>query len=1449
MDSQQVQNLLQTNALLEKELADRNIELKHKSRELEIEAALEKVRTKAMAMLNSSELSENSAVMFQQLKELNINAIRTSVGIFDDANDAMELWLTALSDSKQAIKILDYVNLHIHPVFENIIPARAQKKPFVLTVLAGNEVKQYYQTLSSYLALPQQGYNNKEFFYSFFFLQGAVNVISSQELSEEECNIMIRLAQAFGLIYTRFLDLQKAEAQAREAKIEAALERIRSRSMAMHKTSELKEVVTVVFEKLQEQNIQFDGGTSIVTFAEGSKDCMLWVANPDLSSAFSLKLPFPYDTIANQHIIADFWNARESGLDFFSNDYSFEEKNTYFKYLFEYADNKALPDNVKNEILETQSFAHSVAFAKNSALTVSSFSGKLFLDNDADILKRFAKVFEQVYIRFLDLQKAEAQAREAQIEAALERVRSRTMVMQKSEELREVVAALYEQFHFLGFEYGACNICIMDHKSGDMDFWMAGFGKKEFPECYHVNYFDHPAHIAQLQPWKNGEKYAVIEISGNEKKAYDEVYFNQTDFKRLPDETKKIMSQLNKTVLCMAYMKYGALIWGPEMLAEEKAAILQRFAKVFEQTYTRFLDLEKAEAQAREAKIEAALEKVRSRSLGMHKSDELKEVVQSVFERLNELHIEFYTAIIYIFTEGSRDTLWWLVNKINQQHSRILIKYADLPYFRHLCAAKENRKESFSARYSGEEKKEFYKYLLEETDFKYIPEEQKTFLMESEYATMSAAITKNIGIHITRYTEKLFSEEDNEIIKRFARVFDQAYTRFLDLQKAEAQAREAKIEAALEKVRSRTMAMQHSEELSDAASLLFKQIADLGTRQWSSGFDIWNANEVSAVAWMSNPDGSMGKPFIVPYTEDTFFKQIYEAKQSGTDFFVMESSGKELEETYQYLFNLPDAKKHFDGVKSLGFQMPKFQITHCAFFSQGYLMFITFEAAPEMWDIFKRFAKVFEQTYTRFLDLQKAEAQAREAQIEAGLERVRSRTLAMQKSDELAETSVVLFRQLIDLGIAPNRLFIGIIRDESGDIEAWATNEDGTRIETTFTLSASKNDSIMKMYVGWKQQKKSIIIDMRGEELKNYFHYLNEELKVPFKGGLTQKRRIQTIAFFSKGFIGMAAPEEQPAETTLLLERFAAVFNLTFTRFNDLKIAEAHAIQAEEDLVKLQKEKRRAEDALTELQATQKQLIQSEKMASLGELTAGIAHEIQNPLNFVNNFSEVNKEMIAEMKEEINKGNYDEVKIIADDIEANEEKINHHGKRADAIVKGMLQHSRSSTGVKEPTDINALADEYLRLSYHGLRAKDKTFNVTLKTDFDESIGKINISPQDIGRVLLNLYNNAFYAVNEQKNKNPDSYEPTVSVSTKKSENSVLIIVSDNGGGIPQKVVNKIFQPFFTTKPTGEGTGLGLSLSYDIIKAHGGEIKVETKEGEGLPAGEAGTEFIIQLPIV
>jgi signal transduction histidine kinase len=372
------------------------------------------------------------------------------------------------------------------------------------------------------------------------------------------------------------------------------------------------------------------------------------------------------------------------------------------------------------------------------------------------------------------------------------------------------------------------------------------------------------------------------------------------------------------------------------------------------------------------------------------------------------------------------------------------------------------------------------------------------------------------------------------------------------------------------------------------------------------------------------------------------------------------------------------------------------------------------------------------------------------------------------------------------------------------------------------------------------QEKKSTIIDMSGKELQDYFHYLNTVMQIPFIHGLQQKRRVQTIAYFSGGLIGMAAPEEQPQQTIDLLERFAAVFNLTYTRFNDLKIAEKQALQAEKDLIAIKQARQKAEEALKELQATQTQLVQQEKLASLGQLTAGIAHEIKNPLNFVNNFSEVSNELIDEVFEELEKLEdsdvKDDIKAILDDIKGNLSKVHEHGTRADSIVKSMLQHSRGGSGKMEATDLNALIKEYTNLSFHGMRAKKNPINVEIDLQLDPNIETVSLIGEDFSRVILNLTSNAFDAMRETAEIRPAK----LTVRTKQETNAVVIEVEDNGPGISDPIKDKILQPFFTTKKGTEGTGLGLSITNDIIKAHRGELKILTKE-------DAGTVFVIHLP--
>ncbi len=840
------------------------------------------------------------------------------------------------------------------------------------------------------------------------------------------------------------------------------------------------------------------------------------------------------------------------------------------------------------------------------------------------------------------------------------------------------------------------------------------------------------------------------------------------------------------------------------------------------------------EEQNRELEIEAALERVRTVAMGMSKPDDLLSICDTMFHELQKLSFDdLRNTMINLHDDAKQFILNYDYSELSGK-TITKFKYNSHPIVDNLINHAKQSGETFTEMiYSGktlDELRAFRKENGEEDDPRFDS-------VDAIYYYFYSIGAGSVGLS----TFKKINDEQLVILKRFRNVFDLAYKRYVDFTTAESQAREAKIEAALERVRSRSMAMQHSEELNLLINTVYAELIKLDIVFERCSIMIFD-KDGNTTWWMASQDDQAGQNgFFVKNNNNELqvaYLNAWKQRLEKWDYILEGDTKKKWEE---YIFSETELSMLPDFIIN---RMKSIKATHITASFNNFGCLSTGSLEPltdEAFSILLRFAKVFDLTYTRFNDLKQAESNAKEARIETALERVRSRTLAMQKSDELVETAASLFQQLSLLGIEPNRLYINIMKDDIGNAEFWITDEDGSKITMAYADNLNNNPSFKKMLDGWKLHEKSLIIDMHDDELQEYFHYLSS-IHVPFKGGLTQKRRLQYIAYFSQGFIGMASPDEQPAETMQLLERFAYVFNLTYTRFNDLKIAEAHALQAEQDLIEIKAARKKAEDTLTELQAAQKQLIQSEKMASLGELTAGIAHEIQNPLNFVNNFSEVSNELIEELRIK----NYElkiedpEVKELLNDIGQNLEKINHHGQRAADIVKGMLQHSRSSTGQKELTDINALCDEYLRLAYHGMRAKDKSFNAEMKTDFDESIGKIKIVPQDIGRVILNLINNAFYAVNEKKKLSANSYQPLAEIKTRKLNDKVEIIVSDNGNGIPSTIKDKIFQPFFTTKPTGQGTGLGLSLSYDIVKAHGGEIKVETKEGEG-------TEFVVQLP--
>jgi signal transduction histidine kinase len=511
--------------------------------------------------------------------------------------------------------------------------------------------------------------------------------------------------------------------------------------------------------------------------------------------------------------------------------------------------------------------------------------------------------------------------------------------------------------------------------------------------------------------------------------------------------------------------------------------------------------------------------------------------------------------------------------------------------------------------------------------------------------------------------------------------------------------------------------------------------------------------------------------------------------------------------------------------------IPEMLYYHFSRFPGGALLTISNqEPSRESRELQKRAAAAFGLAYTRFQDLKQAEARARQAVIEAALDRIRAEIASMRTVYDLERITPLIWNELIILGVPFIRCGVFIMDEEKQQIETYLSTPEGRGI-AAFHMPYTTPGHISQVLRHWHDKK-------------IYITHWNEADFAEFAGTLVKQGAIVSpeqymntlphggfyLHFipFLQGMLYVGNVRALQEEEINLVQSVADAFSTAYARYEDFK--------------KLETAKQQVEHTLTSLKDAQTQLIQKEKMASLGELTAGIAHEIQNPLNFINNFSEVNEELLEEMKQSLQSGDVADALSFAADIQQNIQKISHHGKRADAIVKGMLQHSRANTGNKELTDINALAEEYLRLSYHGLRAKDKNFNATIESHFDDNIGRIEVIPQDLGRVLLNLFNNAFYAVHEQMKKLGGGYEPTISVSTHRLDNKVEITVKDNGMGISKSQVDKIFQPFFTTKPAGQGTGLGLSLSYDIInKGHNGELLVESEEGKY-------TLFAIRLPL-
>ncbi len=837
-------------------------------------------------------------------------------------------------------------------------------------------------------------------------------------------------------------------------------------------------------------------------------------------------------------------------------------------------------------------------------------------------------------------------------------------------------------------------------------------------------------------------------------------------------------------------------------------------------------ELEKQLAQSnRELEIEAALERVRARAMGMHNSNELSDVLSVLFEQYDILGISPVFSHLTLFDlEKNKFSYRTTGRKGRRVQAEQKIDMDAVEAWKESVENwKKGGPDQVNAHMYPYEILPYVFQLFQEIlsavpdDAKFYPEDFPNGL----FITQGYCKFGYVGFGHTKEA----TPEEKEVVKRMAIEFERLYQRFIDLQTSEAQIQEAQIEASLERVRASTMAMRSSDDVGNAIGVLFNELDKFGISLLRCGLIIVNDKEKTMQVWRAHTT----KAGTVGQVSGKISISVHPMYEAAYDSWLLK------ETMASYDLSAEDFMNYYKTVSNHAPQFahnvtPEKQTNTSFFFKEGAIFTFTKEPldAATCAEL-KKFAAVFGLTYRRYLDLKIAEAQARDMMRQASLDRIRAEIASMRTANDLDRITPLIWNELNTLGVPFIRCGVFIMDDLQQVSHTYLSTPDGKAV-AAFDLPYDTPGNTAQIVAHWQNKK---------------FHteYWDQEAYTAFAGNLVIQGVYNSpeqylsklpgggfylhFAPFLQGMLYVGNTAQLGKQDIRTMQSVADAFSTAYARYEDFSKLEAAKLQVENTLLDLKK--------------TQKQLIQAEKMASLGQLTAGIAHEIQNPLNFINNFSEVNTELITEMKLEITKGNFEAVSVLADDLKDHEEKITYHGNRAASIVKGMLQHTRNRRGQKEPTNINALCDEYLRLSYHGLRAKDKNFNAKMQTNLDESIGSINVVPQEIGSVLLNLFNNAFYAVNEKKEKLNGIFEPMVSVITKKENEKVVIKVIDNGFGIPKNSVDKIFQPFYSTKPPGQGTGLGLSLSYDVIKAHDGTIKVETKENEG-------TVMIVELPV-
>ncbi len=870
------------------------------------------------------------------------------------------------------------------------------------------------------------------------------------------------------------------EAQNRELEIEAALERVRAKTMSMQKPSEFVDVINVIGEQFINLGFDFDWVNFSANGLDVSKAIDIWnfVVVPGLyQGATRLVIPF------FEHPV--FKKAVESVNQYYTSGNNFSvvllnknDKDSFLDHLFTNTIYKDLPDEVKTSGYNRDVYLTSNIVLKDTWLSLGRYDAKLLSDEQIAILKRLANAFGQAYSRFLDLQKAEAQTRESQIQLALERARTQSMIMQHSNELDDTLRVFHEQVLHLNIPSAFSFLWLPDEDKDHHVFWAAWAESNAF-KSKAINYpldRNEPATAQCLIDWKGNEPVVSYHVPPDGVENYFAAW---SELIAGVDELKPEYFS-DGLYYVEAFMKYGCFgVMVKNTLQEDEKKILHRFAVEFERAYTRFLDLQKAEAQAREAQIEASLERIRSRTMGMQKSNELKEVATLLNKELIHLGVTNFASCGYIEIE----------EKSNRQHS--WLTNPDGVSLEHFFLPLTGER-IFDERYDAWKRKDVLckqvvhaKELKKHLDFAYsgFGSRESENIGRNFFPDPTIFYSCNFSYgYLSLITGVMLDQTEELLLVRFTRVFEQTYSRFLDLQKAEAQARESQIQLALERVRARTMAMQKSDELPETSYLLFQQVKELGLTAEQNSIAIINEErrfvELSTTVHSHHLPRTLNVPINDPYV----MAKAVAAWKAKHKSLKVEVRGQELKDYNEHRNSFFETKEKF----------PENQwIVNIIFFSKGWLSFSSDKDISEAtFDLLKRFAAVFEQTYIRFNDLKQAEEQAKESQIQLALERVRARTMAMQRSDELKVAAALLFQQVKSLGAPAYSCGYNIWEKDEMEFTSWMSTQDGSIINGVPNIPLTEDANFIR-YVESKQKgEQFFVLELRGERMQEHYEYL-----------------------------------------------------------------------------------------------------------------------------------------------------------------------------------------------------------------------------------------------------------------------------------------------------------------------------------------------------------------------